>query len=253
MSSFSRSGETLMLRCLSAHPDIHIVHNLVAPPESEECFDLFRLIQAREETTIPSDHPKVIAAGASDKKVLVVKNAIWEHKYPYNGFVLARNPLSVVQSFKLFKEDKEKSIKRKTQYARWMDGIDPRLKDCLNIKNNVVLLCALYNRKMFPLTNLDLPVVRYEEFVENHEKYLRDLVRHFGLEWTDQVLKSHEHYKEGDYGHGKLPLWKDIHQNSSEKYKKLPDSLISMVHGLTYPTLTALGYEFDSDYTLTLK
>lgn len=253
MSSFSRSGETLMLRCLSAHPDIHIVHNLLAPPEPKQDLKLFHFIRCQENTTVSPEHPRVVAAGASEKKVILIKNAVWEHKFPYHGFVLARNPLSIVQSFKLQKEGGNKSSVRKEQYNRWFKGVDPRLLDCVDYRDNIVLLCALYNRKMYALSKLDLPVVRYENFVQDHEKYLRSIIASFGLEWHDDVLTSHLKYKEGDYGHGHLPLWRDVHKGSTDKYKELPKDILALVHGLTYPTLTAYGYQFDEDYNLVLS
>ena len=252
MSSFSRSGETLLLRCLSAHPDVHIVHNLTKPPEPKEDLALFHFIKNRKELNVSRKHPKVVAAGASDKKVLLVKNAVWEHKYPYKGFVLARNPLSVVQSFKLIQEPQKKIEYRKAQYERWFTGIDPRLLEALD-HDNTVLLCALYNRKMYPLAKSGLPIIRYEDFVADHEKYLRQIVSTLGLEWSDEVMKSHLNYKEGEYAHGHLPLWRDIHQGSTDKYKQLPKDILALVHGLTYPTLQALGYNFDDNYDLTVS
>jgi len=101
MASFSRCGETLMLRCLNAHPDIHVVHNLKAPPESKEDFGLFRLLQKYEPATIERDNAIVQAAGVGNAKIIVVKNAVWEHAHPFEGFVLARNAFSVTESFKI--------------------------------------------------------------------------------------------------------------------------------------------------------
>lgn len=242
MASFSRSGETLMLRCLNAHPALHVVHQILDPDVRED-LELFRFLMDHAPAEIDSNHRLVKAAKVPAGKSLMLKNAVWTHRYPFKGFVLIRNPLSVIHSFKLIHEGPEKMEFRKKQLCRWARGIDDQLVPAMTQDNNLAAVCMLYNRKMAPLANMGLPIVRYEDFVTRPEPILRGLLERLGLPWDDAVLKSHEKYQEGSYGHGHIPLWQPIHDKSAESWKNLPPAVVSRVYGITYPIMRAFGYD----------
>ncbi len=106
---------------------------------------------------------------------------------------------------------------------------------------------ALYERKMLNDFQSGLPFVRYEDFIIDSEKYLRKIVNHMELEWHENVMKSHELYKEGDIGHGGIKLWRTVHAQSDAKYKKLSPATKSIVYSLTHETLRAFGYAWDGE------
>ena len=75
MSSFSRSGETLLLRSLDAHPNIHVVHQ-IREPDTQEDLPLWHYLMAYEPTEIDHNHEHIQAARIKPGAVLVLKNAV---------------------------------------------------------------------------------------------------------------------------------------------------------------------------------
>lgn len=242
MSSFSRSGETLMLRCLNAHPLIHVAHQILSP-DSKEDFKLFRFLQRYEADSIPSDNEFVLQAKVSDNSVLVVKNAVWCHAYSYKGFALVRNPFSVYRSFNIANEPIKGFLHRKSQMYRWAIGIDKNLIPGIAGSSNLESFCALYNRKMQEIIDSGIKIIHYENFVQDPEKYLKIILSELSIPWDNAVLQSHNNYSEGDTGHGGIKLWLPIHQGSKDSYKKVGPQDFSRIYGLTYPILTQLGYK----------
>lgn len=242
MNSFSRSGETLLLRALDAHPNIHVVHQ-VREPDTQADLDLWHFLMSYKPKEIDHSHELIQNAKVKPGAVLVLKNAVWTHKHSHNGFVLARNPFAVANSFKIVQEDEEKFKKRKLQYIRWAKYIAPEILPFIKAEtDSLTSLCALYNVKMGPLVSYDQPIIRYEEFVSEPKHYLMRICRHLGCDWDEAVLNSHERYEEGEYGHGRIPLWKPIHQGSLHSYLDLPIPVFQKVHCLTKQVYENLGY-----------
>ena len=241
MSSFSRSGETLMLRALHAHKQVHVVSQLSYHDRPEDNA-LLKVLMKTKEKSLPASHPAVKAAGVEPGKVIVVKNAFWEHQYDYDGFVLIRNPYSVINSFKVIGESDDKRLRRLEQLKRWTGTIDRKMLPSIDPMSSFEYVCALYVRKMLPLANLPLPVIKYEDFVSNPSVYLRNLTKKLGLEWDKNVLSAHEFFKEGDIGHGGIKLWQPIHQDSLDSYKKLDEEWLSKIYSLTWPVIERFGY-----------
>jgi hypothetical protein len=246
MASFSRSGETVLLRSLQAHHRIHVVHQ-VRDPETPENLNLFKTLMCHEPLDISTSHPAVRAANVPDAAVLVVKNAVWTHQWDFRGFVLVRNPFSVVNSFKISNESLRKTPKRRKQLKRWTCRIDRALLPAMNKFNATSYVSMLYNRKMHDLAYNGLPIVRYEDFVESPETTLRGLLGRLDLSWDDAVLKSHTNYKPGDFGHGQICLWEPIHSRSSDSWRKVHRTTRSGIYGITYPTMHAYGYHYDGE------
>jgi len=183
---------------------------------------------------------------------LLVKNAVWNHKWPFRGFVLVRNPFSVVNSFRADNEPQKRAVKRKLQLERWARRIDPALLPALKNMDTISYVCMLYNRKMHDLASSGLPIVRYEDFVESPELILRTLLNRLELPWDEAVLNSHSNYNNGELGHGKIRLWEPIHNRSSDSWKDMHPAIRSVIYGITYPTMNAFGYSYDGE-TLTRK
>lgn len=244
MASFSRSGETLMQRCLNAHPDIEVVHQ-IREPDTREDMELFRFLTNSRDTTLSSGHELLAHKKLTDRSVLVLKNAVWVHKAPRKGFILIRNPFSLAVSSYRHTERPDSEINHRKQQIRWCKGIDSLMLPYVRHADNLSSWMALYTRKMMYDYNTGLPIVRYEDFILDPEKYLRKIVRHLGLEWSDRVLQSHTDYEEGELGHGKIELWQPIHSKSSDKYKNLTRQQLGLVYSLTAPVLDAYGYRWD--------
>ena len=244
MASFSRSGETLMLRCLNAHPKIEVVHQILESDTAED-LALFNHLMERRETTIPGDHPLLAHREMAPDAVLVVKNAVWIHAYPRVGFTLIRNPFSVIVSAHRHTEKKDHSPHR-NQQMRWCKAIDPIMLPYIKSGDIMDGYLALYVRKMLQDRRDGLPFLRYEDFVTDPATWLRRIVAHLGLDWSDRVMRSHEDYAEGEMGHGRIKLWRPVHANSKNRFKSalLPHQ-ISRVYAFAHEVLAVYGYDWD--------
>ena len=242
MASFSRSGETLMLRCLNAHPSIHVVHQILEPDQSPD-IALFRYLMKHSALDVSSQESTVKDAKVPKGSTILLKNAVWTHPHSFRGFVLVRNPFSVINSFKITREREEKTVERKKQLRRWAKMIDPQLLPAVSHSDNIAAVCMLYNRKMAPLLRLGLPIVRYEDFVASPDTILPKLLDRLGIPQNQAVLKSHENYAPESYGHGHIPLWQPIHNRSTDSWKRLAPRIISSVYGITWPVMRDYGYD----------
>lgn len=232
MASFSRSGETLMLRCLDAHPGIHVVHH-IHQPELPENKQLFRLLRKWKKITIPAATSQIQAAKVPAGATLVLKNAEWTHRWPSDGFVMVRNPLSVVNSLN----------RRLPNPERWARGIAPSLLNAMIDKPPAEKVALVYEAKMLVLANCGLPIVRYEDFVMHPEIILKQLLTTLKIPWDDWVVRSHERYTKGQRGHGQIRLWKPIHDASLDSWKDLPKDTIDLILRINAGSMAAFGYE----------
>lgn len=246
MSSFSRSGETLMLRCLQAHPDIEVISQ-IREPDEERDVDLFWSVINKGKMAIDAADPLTAHRLPHAGTRFVVKNFAWTTPGKRQGFVLIRNPFSVVVSAHRHTEDPKKEAKQRAQQIRWCRNIDKLMVPFIESIDNLTAYLALYNRKMLHDRRSGMPFVRYEDFVSDPEIWLRKIVAHLGLEWSPRVLESHLDYKEGETGHGGIKLWQPINMGSMDKYKALEPELASKVYSLTQDVLRVYGYRWNGD------
>ncbi|MEM7530234.1 MAG: hypothetical protein AAF416_21715 [Pseudomonadota bacterium] len=274
MASCARSGETLMLRMLAAHPEIHVPFDLQAENGPEERAAQTFLMQCTE-TELARDHPALGGRVPPEARLLLVKQGVWEHPAPFHGFVLARNPVAVIASLldydarrpptdTLFPEvvtglgGRAKRLLRRLRprqqmtrhedpgwerLLRWQDAIDPGLTPFLNEMPYTDALCAFYTRRMAPLVGLGLPVVCYERLVTEPEREMADLLDHLGLDMVPEVLGSHTRYARGSVGHGKIDLSRPVSTASLDAWRgRIDRATFHRIAGLTYPAWSALGY-----------
>lgn len=242
MASFSRSGETVVLRALNAHPRIHVVHQIQRPDE-RTAIKLAKTLGTFAETSISHTHPAVLAAKVPQGASILLKNATWSHSFPFKGFVLVRNPFAIANSAKITVPRSN----RKDKYKRWADSIDPKVSAAINSVDDLVTLCMLWNRKMAPLSQARLPIVRYEDFVTQPEKTLRSLLSRLNLDWSDSVLNSHAAYPEAMKGHGGIHLSQPVHSRSLDSWKQLPRAALATIYGITYSIMVEFGYTYDGE------
>ena len=240
MSSFSRSGETILQRVLGAHRDIEIVHHL-ALEDSWRDIALARHLRNRKATAMPARHPLLLHRKLGGRSVLLLKNATWTHRHPYKGFILARNPISVCTRVVKSRPNKVRAKRQR----RWATGIDPALLADLDDMSPLQAQCELITRKLVAAHETGLPIVHYERFVREPEPILRKLVAHLGLDWDPAVLTSESAYREGEVGHGKNPLWLPVHDGAIDKYLAIDKSLRLDIHRMTKPLFDLYGYTFD--------
>lgn len=241
MASFARSGETLVLRCLNAHTRISVLHQIhEKKKEPRAAKVLLSKIKERASTSIW--FPRGLSS-AFDRSVLLVKNMVWVHRYPYRGFTLARNPYSVAASMKKMAIAKNETEEfQRQRLIRWADGICPSLRDFAATGNEVAVLATLYREKMDAALRAGHPVIHYEDFVSDPEQSLRRILEHMNLPWDSRVLASETGYAPGEIGHGGIELWKPVEPARAMYGGGLTDAEIDTVSSITENTRSALGY-----------
>lgn len=250
VASMARSGETVFLRSLNAHPLIHNLVNL-REKDNEPETHLFRFLQHYESTHIDSNHPLMENLELKSNQTLLVKQGVWEHKYPFNGVVLVRNPISVYASMISYNasspeefQDRKKALTRNCK--RWLRDIDNKLLDSFSSLNVIEQFCAFYNRRMYPLSQLELPIVHYEEFCLRPEPYLKKVLSSFSLHYENSVAQSHLNYSNKQTGHGLIQLAEPINPKSLNKWQKyISENEFNVIAALTYNTWNAFGYQIE--------
>lgn len=242
MGSFARSGETLLLRCLQAHPALHVVHQINEHDRPAD-IALFEFLKTYPHTSIAHDHPIIQGARIAPGKILIVKYAVWIHPHPFQGFVLARNPFSIARSLATYAAIHNESLHtQKARLIRWATGIDPTLVPAINHLACLDSTAMLYTRKMLPLVYSGLPVLRYEDLTRDPHTCLRRLLQQLDIPWNDALELSHTAYSEGQYGHGGIPLWKPIHPEVTPACSGLSEEEIARIQGYAWPVMARLGY-----------
>ena len=226
ISSMARSGETLLLRSLASHPQIHVSHN-ISKVDSIYEKELFSFLK-----TYPHQKIRITNRFLKDKNlksdsVLLIKQGVWEHKYPFRGFILSRNPVSIYASLRMFDamelgNDLDKNwYKNEERMLRWLNDIAPELKIHFVHKNPIDQFCLFYNRRMGALIKTGLPIIYYEHFVMHPGQILKAILSIMNISFDECVLHSHTLYKNGNIGHGNIQLDKYINTSSLKKYQSI--------------------------------
>ena len=262
LASLARSGETLMLRLLSAHPAIFPIYQL-RQEETPEEVALQAYIKQSPDKSIKADDPLVSHLALPDNAVLLMKQGVWEHRYPFDGFVLVRNPASVYASLQQFDRklrtlrgaahwlaDRAMNVPgtvNKERILRWIGDMEPSLVPSLAECSPIERFAAYYNYRMLHLNSLKLPTVHYERLVENPIGVLTALLEALNIPFDTAILNSHNSFSEAETGHGGLALNAPVSTQSLDKYRKLDRSVFERVRALTAPTWKAYGYQMDWD------
>lgn len=260
MASMARSGETMVLRDMSVHPNITVASE-VFDRDHSLASELRERFKKHESDTFSLTRNEKALIGYKPGSILLVKQGVWEHKHPFKGFVLARNPASVYASlidYDSIKFDKQyfRSLIRRVRYkaghtstnkarlTRWMKDIDPDLCDTYQNHNQDLdtIFCSFYNRRMGALADLGLPIIHYEEYVTNPAKFYSIICQHLGLEESEALGNAHQHFSGNSKGHGRTDLTAPVNDSSLLKYKQLGRRRFDKVVALTHETTSKLNY-----------
>jgi hypothetical protein len=251
MASMARSGETLLQRQLNTHTKIRIAHNLNKGDKFYEQL-LYKHLKKRKNQLISSKHLYALPYRFKKDEVILLKQGVWEHKHPFKGFILSRNPLSIYASLKVY-DDGDKSLQGKNAWhyneqrlIRWMYNIDSKLINNLTGLSQIDQFSLFYNRRMGGLIETGLPVVFYENFVQKPRDELKKILSYLNLEYEPQVIDAHKKFSNSDIGHGNIKLSRPIDTSSIYKYKDiLTNDEISEISEKVKEVAFEYGYKND--------
>lgn len=225
MASMARSGETLMLKIFAVHPQIKVIHNL-EKNDNKNSLKAFEYLKTYKHQSISRNHKIIKPYELKKGDKLLIKQGVWRHRYPFKGFVLSRNPISIYSSLKSY--DKKQNWydanenfwqENENRFRRWLKVIEPDKIDGILSKKPVEQFVDFYNLRMGDLLEVDIPVIRYEDLIVNTKVTLETVCNILGVPINEELLNSHKYYKKGLEGHGQNDLSKPIDDSSLSKYK----------------------------------
>ena len=251
VASMARSGETLLLRCLNSHSDLQVVHNLSQVDKQHEV-EFFEFLQDYRPKQISANHPLVKPYCLQRGQRFVLKQAVWKHKYPFQGFVLVRNPIACFASLKVYdcksnpSRWKEHWHLTQSRIVRWLKKIDPTTLEGFSSLTPISQFARFCNTRMNQLLESGKWVVRYEDFVSQPEATLRSIAAHLKIDFQSSMLASHRSYESGSVGHGDNDLGTPINTDSLFKYMRiLSRSEFAELVSLTENVAWRFGYRME--------
>lgn len=221
LGALARSGETLLLRTLAAHPRVHVVHDLHQINEAPD-LALYRLLRVWPAATVPRwQVEQHVAPGrvSPQARVLLLKQGVFAPRQPAAGFALVRNPHAVFSS--LWSYDALLAgqtptaalnahhwrTRRLPRLLIWAEAMVPGLVGRLRAETDPVRQFLLFWRARTQQLLAHFPtVVRYEQFVQAPEAEVRRLCAALALPFDAGLLRAHEAHRPGQRGHGGIDL-----------------------------------------------
>lgn len=244
LRSFSRSGETILLRHLNAHSKVSVVHQILAH-DSPNDKKLSNFIKQNELTEMSRESDLLSHRDLNGAEVLVIKNATELENPDLPSIGLVRNALSVSKS--AYRHTDLSGEHRRKQNIRWARGIDKDIADSESRFDNLELFLLLWNRKtMHDLLSNSL-VFRYEDLVRDTSKAMTEMFHWMGLEMENTILGSHLSYAADELGHGGIKLGEPMHSNSLSNLDSLDRDTIKRILSISSPVLAVCGYHFAHD------
>lgn len=237
-----------MLRCLNAHSQLRAVHNLSQDDKPHE-ERLFRFLKTYRRKSIRRGHALLAPYSLSRDEHLLLKQGVWRHPRPFEGFVLARNPVAVYASLRevgrreAAEEGGEAWQSVEARLKRWIRDIDPSAERRLCGLTPTQQFSLFYNTRMGQLCELALPLVHYENFVQDPTATLTRISQVLGLAFESQMVHSHECHGSAREGHGGNSLSSPIGVESLSKYRTgITEGEFDEIVAATMAVTTSLGY-----------
>lgn len=222
VASLARSGETLLLRCLSQHSRLQVVHNLSAQDSAHE-WKLFEHLQGYAPKTISCRHPLVRPYGINHRQALVLKQSVWKHAAEFEGVILVRQPIACYASLKAY-DSLNNGLGwqpnwhlNQQRLTRWLSKIEPAALADFESLTPLRQFARFYSIRIRQLLATGKPVVRYEDLVSSPAASLSQVCGHLGIDFEPAMLRSHEAFQ-GCMGHGQNELDRPINTDSLFKY-----------------------------------
>lgn len=254
IASMARSGETLILKILAIHPDIKVVHNLDKNDDIVQSL-AFEFLKSYRKEIISRSHPVIKPYNLNKHQVLLLKQGVWKHPYPFKGLILSRNPISIYASLKVYDKELQEYHEEdnfwfgvEERLLRWLKNIDEESIPLIKNMSPVEQFCLFYNIRMKGLLMTNLPVIRYEDLILDTQLTLIKICKIIGVKMDEKLLVAHEFYEEGKTGHGKIDLSRKIDKTSLNKYKEIvTDEEFELIMNKTKDVYSKFGYELKNN------
>lgn len=221
LASLARSGETLVLRALAAHPQVHVVHDLRAiNTEADQA--LYRLLRVWPLPAVPRSQVEALLGPGRLKPgcdLLVLKQGVFAPRHRPPGFALLRNPYAVFCSLwsydaRRLGETPTAELNRRHWFASrlprllvWADASLPALLPTLRAETDPVRQFLCYWRARLDQILAQQAVrLGYEDLVTDPATELRRLCAAIGLPFDAAMLNAERGYAPGEVGHGGIRL-----------------------------------------------
>lgn len=253
LASHARAGETMLLKLLDAHPQIHVVSH-VQKEEAECDIDFTNEIRQTGAQFISRQHWYVNLRNLHTSNVFLVKQGTWYTEYPFKGIVLVRNPFSFVQSMieynrleglngRIYSVSRKRYSKTFRRLLRWTMDMSGDIHQKISKQNDVIsALCIFYNHRVSELISYSKTIYRYEDVILNTKNELKNICKSIDIEFQENMIDAHLNYKKYPEGHGKNRLDRGVDEVSMEKWKTLNKKDVSLIHELTSSVAENLGY-----------
>ena len=256
IAGMARSGETMLLHILSKNSSVNIVHNMRKKDRMYEEY-FFRYLSKFPNKSINRFYPLALPYKIKKNDVLIIKQGVWEHRYPFFGIILTRNPLSIFSSLREYDSKNGMNWEYNWKYYRlprlisWLKDIDKSLIISFKNKSPIEQFCLFYNRRMSSLAKLNHPIIRYEELVLEPEIQIKKICEYFKIDYEEKMLFFDNKNK---IGHGKFDPNRSIDTKSIEKYfSYLNANEMDLIIESTRNISNLFGYKFNKNRTLNIN
>jgi hypothetical protein len=215
LASLARSGETLVLRALAAHPQVHVAHDLLPANTAAET-RLFQLLRVWPGPTLPR---AAVPELGPQVEVIVVKQGVFAPRAPFAGFGLVRNPYAAFCSLwnydaKLAGHVPDDALNRRhwaelrlPRLVAWADACVPWIVPALLAEADPVRqYLRFWQARVRQIAERCRTVVAYEDFVQAPRRGLEAICAAAGLPFDDALLAAHTRWPPGTRGHGGIDL-----------------------------------------------
>lgn len=259
LASHARAGETLVLKLLNAHPRVFVPLQVL---KEEASHDQALVEEVRESGIQRMDihHEYAQARKLRLGQIIVIKQGIWLHTYPFRGVCLVRNPLSFVDSMMTYnaKEGlggglltygRKRYQKTFLRLLRWSRDMSEELYQEIDEQRSVIIaLCCFYRSRIATLNGYNKSVVKYEDIVTSPVTAMTTICNAFDIEFKHLMLKAHHSYPSDMIGHGMNDLSREIDTASLEKWRSGDRSVHKVVINETLEAAKSVGYTFEEPY-----
>jgi len=218
ISSIARSGETILLRDLSVHPDIHVVHDLIEGGGNQahrsESQKLFSYIRINDPKYLTID--KLQSLGFFNylkigAKIIILKQGVFNSDNK-NQFGFIRSPLYCFNSLYNFEKKTFNFQKKKVWFNNrlpriiaWseMCGMETNLLSKLKKSNcPAEQFVIFYEFRFNQIIKNSKKIFTYENYVKKHKENLSKIVKFIGIPDNKKIYSAYEYFPKDLIGHG---------------------------------------------------